>query len=74
MRLQLQVLLQALNDVISYELSLPLAGVLSKKEAEEHYEDALEYVMKYPTLVRRLQQKDKAEWLKELKRVEKELS
>ncbi len=74
MRLQLQVLLQALEDILSYELGLPLAGVSSRKEAEEHYEEALIHIAQYPRLVKRWKNSDKKQWLKELANVRKDLS
>ena len=74
MRLQLQVLLQALEDILTYELNLPHAGVSSRKESEKHYWDALEYIAKYPRLMRRLKSRDKRKWLRELQKVREELS
>lgn len=74
MRLQLHVLLQALEDILNYELNLPHAGDSSPQEAEEHYFSALTYISKYPSLMKKLNTIDKKEWLKEIQRVREDLS
>ena len=69
MRLQLQVLLQALEDILTYELNLPHAGI-----SDEEYEDALAYISQFPKLMHRWKKTDKKKWLKELQAVKDELS
>lgn len=66
-RISLMILAQAVEDVLRFELGLPLEGV-SKAEQEELYEEALEYIMKYPRLVSRYKKlnKKKREWLREV--------
>lgn len=66
-RISLMILAQAVEDVLRFELGLPLEGV-SKSEQEELYEEALEYIMKYPRLVSRYKKliKKKREWLREV--------
>ena len=66
-RISLMILAQAVEDVLRFELGLPLEGV-SKAEHEELYEEALLYIMKYPRLVSRYKKltKKKREWLREV--------
>jgi hypothetical protein len=62
--LQLQVLRQALEDILTYELGLPLVG--EDDDPEELYEDALVYIAQFPQLVDRWRSLDKRQWLEEL--------
>lgn len=66
-RISLMILAQAVEDVLRFELGLPLEGV-SEAEHEELYEEALTYIMKYPRLVSRYKKlrKQKREWLQEV--------
>jgi hypothetical protein len=73
MLLQLQVLLQALKDILSYELDLPLDGLDPGDEAHDIYEEALVLIARYPRLISRWKTKDKQEWLKELQHVGEDL-
>jgi hypothetical protein len=59
------ILAQAVEDVLRFELGLPLEGV-SKEEQDELYEEALEFIMRYPRLVERYKKLNKEEWLKEV--------
>lgn len=65
MRLPLEILAQAIEDVLRYELGLPLIAIDKQEEAESHYEEALEVIYRYPTLVRKLR-RNKRKWLKEV--------
>jgi hypothetical protein len=64
-RISLMILAQAVEDVLRFELGLPLEGV-SKEEQDELYEEALEFIMRYPRLVERYKKLNKEEWLKEV--------
>lgn len=63
--LDLLVLAQAVEDVLRFELGLPLEGVTRKKR-NQSYEDALLYIMKYPTLRDRYGRLNKRKWLREV--------
>lgn len=71
-RLHLSVLLQALEDLLSYELGLSMQGQPTEAQ-EELYDSAVIYVSQYPSLLRRLRTKEKREWLEELQSVKREL-
>ncbi len=64
--MQLRVLLQALEDILSFELGLPLCGLSADEDPEDVYAEALAFISRYPTLVKRWQEADKKRWLKEL--------
>jgi hypothetical protein len=67
--LHLLVLSQALEDLLRFELGLPLEGQLRAGEAEDFYEEALVLVSHYPPLRQRvvkLKKAGKRRWLKEL--------
>jgi len=64
-RLQLLILAQALEDILLYELGLPLVG--SPRNVEEAYENALAYIGAYPTLINRWKSRDKRTWLNEVR-------
>lgn len=64
-RISLMILAQAIEDVLRFELGLPLEGV-TPEEQEELYEEALEYIMRYPRLFERYKKLNKQEWLKEV--------
>lgn len=63
--LDLLVLAQAVEDVLRFELGLPLEGVTRKKR-NQSYEDALVYIMKYPSLRERYKRLNKRRWLREV--------
>lgn len=63
--LDLLVLAQAVEDVLRFELGLPLEGVARKKRGES-YEDALMFIMKYPSLHERYKRINKRRWLREV--------
>jgi len=63
--LDLLVLAQAVEDVLRFELGLPLEGV-AKKKRDESYEDALVYIMKFPKLRERYKKLNKRRWLKDV--------
>lgn len=63
--LDLLILAQAVEDVLRFELGLPLEGV-AKKKRDESYEDALLYIMKFPKLRERYRRINKKLWLKEV--------
>lgn len=63
--LDLLVLAQAVEDVLRFELGLPLEGV-AKKKRDESYEDALIYIMKFPKLRERYKKLNKKRWLREV--------
>jgi hypothetical protein len=64
MRLMLLILAQAIEDVLRYELGLPLVGA-DVNEEEFLYYDALRFISRYPTLMRKLEA-DKFKWLQEV--------
>ena len=66
MHIQLQVLLQALEDILNFELGLPLTGLEPGETPEDIYDEALEFIARYPRLVRRWKTRNKRLWLKEL--------
>lgn len=66
-RLSLMILAQAVEDVLRFELGLPLEGI-EPDEVEEAYAEARMYIMRYPRLVdryKRLHGK-KQQWLQEV--------
>ncbi len=63
--LDLLILAQAVEDVLRFELGLPLEGV-AKKKRDESYEDALVYIMKFPKLRERYSRLNKQKWLREV--------
>lgn len=66
-RLSLMILAQAVEDVLRFELGLPLEGI-EPEEVEEAYAEARMYIMRYPRLVdryKRLHGK-KQQWLQEV--------
>lgn len=63
--LDLMVLAQAVEDVLRFELGLPLEGV-AKKKLDESYEDALVYIMKFPKLRERYKKLNKKKWLEDV--------
>lgn len=63
--LDLLVLAQAVEDVLRFELGLPLEGV-GKKKLDESYEDALLYIMRFPKLRDRYKKINKRTWLREV--------
>lgn len=66
-RISLMILAQAVEDVLRFELGLPLEGVTTKEE-DDMYEEAKLYIMRYPSLVKRYQKLTgkKKEWLQEV--------
>ena len=66
-RISLMILAQAVEDVLRFELGLPLEGVKSKEE-DDMYEEAKLYIMRYPSLVERYRKLNgkKKEWLQEV--------
>src|SRR5688572_20529893 len=73
MLLQLHVLLQALQDILSYELGLPLDGLEPGEDPEDIYFDSIALIARYPKLLSRWKTKNKLEWLKELNYVGEDL-
>lgn len=67
MRLELEILAQALEDVLRYELGLPLTGV-AKQDEETEYEDALAYLGRHPRALERLNFFNKSKLLREVRR------
>ena len=67
-RISLMILAQAVEDVLRFELGLPLEG-LDDNEQDDVYEDAKVYIMRYPRLVERYRKlhNKKKEWLEEVK-------
>ena len=53
MRLQTLILAQAIEDILRFELGLPLIGV-EPSSYEEAYQDALVFVARYPTLLKKV--------------------
>lgn len=62
---QLHVIAQAIEDVLRYELGLPLEGALSD-EATQIYYEALEYLRQFPKFKRRYKKINKLNWLREV--------
>lgn len=62
---QLHVIAQAIEDVLRYELGLPLEGALTA-EASEIYQEALEYLRQYPKFNKRYKKINKLNWLREV--------
>ena len=61
------MLAQSIEDVLRYELGMPLIGVTDPEEREEAYEDALCYISRFPSLRSRFTRvSHKRQWLKEL--------
>jgi hypothetical protein len=67
MRLELEILAQAFEDVLRYELGLPLVGV-SELEREYWYDDALQYLARHPKAFSRLKFFNKNKLLREVER------
>jgi len=66
MRLQLHIMAQALEDVLRFELNLPLVGVKGEY-SEAIYWEAFEFLLQYPGVTYRLATvPNKHRWLKEL--------
>lgn len=69
MVLQLHILAQAIEDVLRYELGLPLVGA-STDQAFDIYSDALVFISRYPTLSKKLDnlrtKYKKHQWLSEV--------
>jgi len=66
-RLSLMILAQAVEDVLRFELGLPLEGI-EPGEIEEAYAEARMYIMRYPRLVDRYKKlsRKKQQWLQEV--------
>lgn len=66
-RLSLMILAQAVEDVLRFELGLPLEGI-DPEEVEEAYAEARMYIMRYPRLIDRYKKlrRHKREWLQEV--------
>lgn len=66
-RLSLMILAQAVEDVLRFELGLPLEGIDDGQE-EEAYAEARMYIMRYPRLIERYRRLSgqKLEWLQEV--------
>lgn len=66
-RISLLILAQAVEDVLRFELGLPLEGV-SGTEEDALYEEAKVYIMRYPSLVKRYKRLNnrKLQWLREV--------
>ena len=61
------MLAQCIEDVLRYELGMPLIGITDDFAREEAYEDALCYVSRFPSLRNRFTHVvHKKRWLKEL--------
>lgn len=67
-RISLMILAQAVEDVLRFELGLPLEG-LDDNEQDEVYEEARVYIMRYPRLVERYRKlhNKKKQWLEEVR-------
>lgn len=65
MKLQLHILAQAIEDVLRFELGLPLVGAAAQTHPEL-YAEALSFLARYPTLVNRWKYANKRAWLKEV--------
>lgn len=65
-QVQLHILAQVIEDVLCYELGLPLVG-LDGADPDEVYFDALEFLSRYPYLIRKWQTADKRRWLREVR-------
>lgn len=61
------ILAQAVEDVLRFELGLPLEGI-DPEEVEEVYSEAHMYIMRYPRLISRYKklEQSKREWLQEV--------
>jgi hypothetical protein len=64
MKLELLILAQAVEDVLRFELGLPLVG--HSDIEEDVYMDALAFMSKYPTLMRKYYRGNKNLWLQEV--------
>jgi len=62
---QLHVIAQAIEDVLRYELGLPLEGALTDESIQIYY-DALEYLKQYPAFKKRYRKLNKLNWLREV--------
>jgi hypothetical protein len=62
---QLHVIAQAIEDVLRYELGLPLEGALSD-EATQIYHEALDFLRQYPKFKNRYKKINKLNWLREV--------
>lgn len=66
-RIDLNMLAQSIEDILRYELGMPLTGIANSEEREEAYEDALCYISQFPSLRTRFTHVNhKEQWLKEL--------
>lgn len=66
MRLYLHIIAQAVEDVLRYELGLPLVGVLRGPYEDLAYHEALAFLSKYPAVLKRIKKKSKIKLLKEI--------
>jgi len=62
---QLNVIAQAIEDVLRYELGLPLEGAVSSDTPMLYYK-ALSYLKQYPEVYRRYNKRNKLNWLREV--------
>lgn len=62
---QLHVMAQAIEDVLRYELGLPLEGAVGSEAAQIYY-DSLEYLRQFPQLRKRYKKINKLNWLREV--------
>lgn len=67
MRLSTLILAQAIEDILRFELGLPLVGV-DACDYEDAYQDALCFVAKYPTLLKKIRAERtyKQKWLEDV--------
>lgn len=73
MLLQLQMLLQALQDILSFELGLPLDGLNQGDSPDDIYDESLVLISRYPRLLKRWRTEDKQKWLTEITNVRQDL-
>ncbi len=61
------ILAQAIEDILRFELGLPLVGTQAE-EAEDAYYEALSFVARYPKLLSKVRTNSryKKQWLKEV--------
>ena len=62
---QLHVMAQAIEDVLRYELGLPLEGVAYEDSTKTYYE-ALEFLRQFPKFKQRHKKINKLNWLREV--------
>ena len=65
MKLQIHILAQAVEDVLRFELGLPLVGARARSSSEL-YEEALGFILRHPQLIDRWKRGDKQRWLREV--------